>query len=113
VARKRIRDAEAAIPQELKRMTTAESSGATTRKPEVMLDVILNAIGDTLSDLASSNADHNGDEEEDEEEDTELGKLSDEDKPCWVMGKISKTVQHHIESIRQKEMRPDELMQPG
>jgi len=38
VARKRIQDAETEIMQELKDMTTAESLGATTRKPETTLE---------------------------------------------------------------------------
>jgi len=29
------------------------------------------------------------------------------------MGTISKTVQHHMESLRQKQMRLNELLQPG
>jgi len=68
------------------------------------------AIGDSLSDLASSN---DGDDGEDEDEETELGKLSEGDEPCWVMGKISKTVQQRMESFRQKQMKLDELTQPG
>jgi hypothetical protein len=39
--------------------------------------------------------------------------LSDDDEHGRVMGTISKTVQHRIESFRQKEMRLDELTQPG
>jgi len=67
-----------------------------------------------MSNLASSEDEEDGDAEDDhDDEDTELGKLSDDDKPGWVMGTISKTVQHHMESVRQKQMRLDELMQPG
>jgi hypothetical protein len=107
VARKRVEDAETAIMQELQDMTTA------TGKPEMMFKEMLNAIGDSLSDLASSDDEQDGEDEEDNEEDTELGKLSDDDEPGWVMGTISKTVQHHMESFRQKQMRLDELTQPG
>ena len=74
--------------------------------------MLLNAIGDSLSDLASSDDEGDG-ENEHGEEDTERGKLSEDDEPGWVMGKISKTVQHWMESFRPKQMRLDELMHPG
>jgi len=110
VARKRVQDAETAIMQH---MTTAENECPTTGKPETRFEEMLNAIGHCLSDLASSNDEQNGEDEEDDEEDTELGKLSDDDEPGWVMGTITKTVQHRMESFRQKQMRLDELTQPG
>jgi hypothetical protein len=47
-----------------------------------------NAISDILSDLASSDNEDNGEDQEDEIA-TALGKLSTDDKPCWVMGTIS------------------------
>jgi hypothetical protein len=112
VARKRVLDAETATMQELKDMITAESAGGTARKPETSLEQMFNAVGDSLSDLANSDDEKDGEDEEDEEEDTELGKLSD-DEPGWVMGTISKPVQHCKESFRQNQMRLDELMQPG
>jgi hypothetical protein len=34
-----------------------------------------------------------------DEEDTELGKLSEDNEPGWVMGAISRTVRHCMESI--------------
>jgi len=74
---------------------------------------MLNAIGDSLSDLASSDDEEDGEDEDHDEEDTELGKLSEHDEPGWVMGTVSKTVQHPMERFRQKQMRLDELMQPG
>jgi len=110
VARKRVQDAETAIMED---MTTAENWGATTGKPETMFEEMLNAIGDSLSDVASSDDKQDREDEEDDEEDTELGKLSDDDEPGWVMGTITKTVQHCMESLRQKQMRLDELTQPG
>ena len=112
VARKRVQDAETAIMQELNDMTTAESAGGTTRKPEITFEAMLNAIGDSLSDLASSDDEQDGEEEEDEEEDTELGKLSG-DEPGFEMGTISRKVQYRMESFRQEQMRLDELKQPG
>jgi len=67
-----------------------------------------NAIGDSLSDLASSQDKEDGEDKDDDEEDTELHKLSEDDEPGWVMGTISKRVQHRMESFRQMQMR-----QPG
>ena len=52
-------------------------------------------------------------DKDDDQDDTELGKLSENDEPGWVMGTISKAVQHRMESIRQKQMRLDELPQLG
>jgi len=68
------------------------------------------AIGDSLSDLASFD---DGEDGEAEEEETELGKLSEDDEPGWVMGTISKTVQQRMESFRQMQMKLDELTPPG
>jgi len=107
VARKWVQDAETVMMQELKDMTTA------TGNPETTLAEMLNAIGDSLSNLESSNDEQDGEDEEDDEEDTELGKLSDDDEPGWVMGTISKTLQHRMENFRQKQMMLDELTQPG
>jgi len=67
VARQRVQDAETAMMQELKDMTTA------TGKPETTFEEMLNAIGDSLSDLASSDDEQDGADEEDDEVDTELG----------------------------------------
>jgi len=53
-----------------------------------------------MRDLASSDAEQNGEDKEYYEDDTELGKLSDDEEPGWVMGTISKTVQHRLESFR-------------
>jgi len=91
VARKRVQDAETAIRQEPKDMTTPESAGGTTRKPETTFEEMLNTIGDSLSDLATSDNEQDGEDEEDEEDDTELGKLCD-DEPGRVMGTISNQV---------------------
>jgi hypothetical protein len=38
---------------------------------------------------------------------------SEEDEPGWLMGTTSETVQHQMESFRQKQMSLEELMQPG
>jgi hypothetical protein len=72
---------------------------------------MLVAIGYSLSDLASSDDGQDGDDEDDEE--TQQGKLSEDDEPDWVMGTITKTVQQHMERFRQKQIKFDELTQPG
>jgi hypothetical protein len=93
--------------QQPKDMTTA------TGRAETKLTAIFNAIGDTLSNLASPNAEQDGEDKEDDEADTDLGKLTDDDEPGWVMGTISKSVQHRRESFRPKQMRLDTMTQPG
>jgi hypothetical protein len=110
VARKRVPDAETGIIQE---MTTAENRGAKTGKPETTFEDMLNTVRDTLSNLPSSDHEQDGEHMEDNEEDTELGKLSDDDEPGWVLGTITKTELHRMESFWPKRMRLDELTQPG
>jgi len=109
-ARKRVEDAEAAVQQEQDDMVHTEIAGLTSREPEKTFEEMMAAIGDSLSDLASSD---DGEDGEDEDEDTEQGKLSEDDEPGWVMGTITKTVQQRMESFRQKQMKLDELTQPG
>jgi len=57
---------------------------------------MLNVIGDSLSDLASCEDEKVGEDDDDDEEDSGIGKLTEEDEPGWVMGTISKTVQHFM-----------------
>jgi len=40
-------------------------------------------------------------------------RLSEDDKPGWVMGTITKTVQQRMERFHQQQMKLDELAQPG
>jgi hypothetical protein len=54
----------------------------------------MGAIGNSLSDLASPVFEE--DKEYEDEEDTKLGKLSEVDKPTWVLGTISNTVQKRL-----------------
>jgi hypothetical protein len=110
-ARKRVEDAEAAVQQELDDMTHAEIAGMTSREPEKTFEEMLVAIRASLSDLASSDDGEDGEEEDDEE--TEQRNLSEDDEPGWVMGTLTKTVQQHMERFRQKQMKLDELTQPG
>jgi len=69
------------------------------------------AIRESLSDVASSDDGEDGEDDDDEE--TEQGQLNEDDEPGWVMGTITKTVQQHMKRFRQKQMKLDELNQPG
>jgi len=109
-ARKRVEDAEAAVQREQGDMMRTEIAGLTSREPKKTFEEMMAAIGDSLSDLSSSD---DGEDGENEDEETEQGKLSEDDEPGWVMGTITKTVQQHMESFRQKQMKLDELTQLG
>jgi hypothetical protein len=85
----------------------------TTTKPVIIFVEKINAIGDSLSDVASSDDEEDKEDEDDDGEDTQHGKLNKNNKPGWVMGTISKMEPHHMESFPQKQMRLDELTQPG
>jgi hypothetical protein len=78
-----------------------------------MFEEMLTANGDSLSDLVSSDVRQDAEDEEDNDEDTELSKLSDDNERGWVMGTITKTVQHHIEIFRHSQMRLDKSTQLG
>jgi hypothetical protein len=92
-------------------MTHAEIAGLTARETEKMFEEILAAIGDSLSNLASSDDGEDGEDEDDEA--TEQGKLSEDDKPGWVMRTMTKTVQQRMERFWQTQMKLDELTQLG
>jgi len=109
-ARKRIEDAEATVQQEQEDMKHAVIKGLTNKELEKTFEKMMVAIGDSLSDLASSD---NGEDGEEEDEETEQGKLSEDDKPGWAMGTITKTIQQRMERFRQMQMKLDELTQPG
>jgi len=110
-ARKPVEDAEAAVRQELDDMTHAELAGLTSRKPEKTFEEMLIPIGDSLSELATSTNGADGEDENDQE--TEKSKLIEDDEPGWVMGTITWMVQQRMERFRQKQMKFDELTQPG
>jgi hypothetical protein len=92
-------------------MTLAEIMGLKSREPVKMYEEMLVAIGDSLSDLTSSDDGEDGEDEDDEE--TDQGKLSENDEPGWVMGTITNTVQQRMERLWQKQMKVDQLTQPG
>jgi hypothetical protein len=110
-ARKRVEDTRAAVQQEQDDMTHAEIAGLTSREAEKTFEEMLAAIGDSLSVLASSDNGEDGEEEGDEE--TEQGRLSEDDKPGWVMGTITKTVHQGMERFRQKQIKRGEFTHQG
>jgi len=113
VARKRVEDAETASKHKQDDMRNAGKVGLTATKPETTFQEMLNAIGDSLSNLASSAIGEDREDEDDNDEDPAGGKLTEDDEPRWVMGRISTTVQYRMERFRQKQMKLDEWTQPG
>ena len=113
VARKRVQDTETAIMQGQEDMRNAEKAGWTTRKPEKTFPELMYSIGDSLSDLGSCEEEVDGENTTDDQDDTELHNLSEDDEPSWVMGTISKMVHQAMERLWQKEIRLNEVMQPG
>jgi hypothetical protein len=92
-------------------MTHAELAELTSRNPDKMLEEMLITIGDGGSDLASSDNGHDGEDEFDEM--TEQGKLSEDDKPGWMLARLPTLVQQQMETCRQKQMKCAELTKPG
>jgi hypothetical protein len=101
MARNEVQDAETAMMQEQHHMGNVQKGRSTITKPEISFAEMLNTIGDSLSKLESFEDEEDGEDEDDDEDDSGHGKLSEDDKPGWVMGTISKTVQHYMEGFRQ------------
>lgn len=85
--------------QEQNDIKKAEKVGQTTRNPENSFQEMLNAIGDSFSNIASAENEENGQQKEYVEEDRQLGKLSENDEPGWVMCTITKTLWQRMESV--------------
>jgi len=111
-ALKRVEDTETAIKHEEEDMWNAEKAVLTTTTPGTMYEEMSNTIRESLSDQVSSNHGEDGENEDDAEEDPELGKLSEDDEPGWVIGTISEIEQHRMECFRQEEMKLDQSVQP-
>jgi hypothetical protein len=110
-ARKPVEDADGGVQQEQDDVTHAEIAGLPSRESEKTFEEMRVAIGDSLSDLASSYDGEDGEEDDDEE--TELGNLSEDDEPGWVMDTITKEVEQRFERFHDKQMKLDKLTQPG
>ena len=113
VARQQVEDAEVAIKQEQDDTSYAEKTELTVAKPKTTSVEMLNTIGESLSTLPSPDDGEDWEEVDDDNEDPQLDKHSEDDEPGWVMDTISKTVQHLLEHFRQKQIKLDELTQPG
>ena len=113
VAKTRVEDAETAIQQEQDDMRNVEKVGLTTTKPETTFEEMLNTIGDSLCNLASSDDGAHGEDHDDDEEKPVAGKVSEDDESGWAMGTIPETVHQRLERFRQKQMKLDQLKQPG
>jgi len=97
--------------QEQEDTEPAENARLKTREREKMFYEVMVAIAKSLNGIAISDDGENRDDADDEV--TEQGQLSNNDEPGWVMGTITNTVQQRMERFRQKEMKLDELTQPG
>jgi len=113
VASKRVDAAETAIKPEQDDMRNCEKAGLTTTKPETTFQESVNTIGDSLSDYECSDDEQDRDNQDDDDEDPAGGKLTEDDEPGWVMGTISKTEHYRMEGFRHKQMKLDEVTQPG
>ena len=92
--------------------------GMRSTKSETKFEEILNAIHDSLSDLPSSDDGEDGDNNDWDEKDNNqqyppLGRMSEDDQPCSVMGTISHTVEHEMEHLRINQMKSDKLPLQG
>jgi len=74
-------------------MRNAEQGGLTVRKLENTIEAMLNIFGDSLSDVATSDDEEDGEGDDEDEEDLKLGKLSEVEKPSWLMGITTRIVQ--------------------
>ena len=110
-AQKRVEDVETAIRQEQQDTDASGNWELTTRGLEKTLLEMILAMGDNLSDIGSSDDGEDGAHEDNEE--TVQGQLCEVDEHGWVMGTMNKKVPQHMERFRLKQMKLDELTQPG
>jgi len=99
VATERVEDADTAIKHELEDMRYAQKAGLTTTKPETTFEETWNTIGDVWCDPPCPNSREAGEHEDDDKEYPELGKLSEDEEPGWVMGTISKTAEYRMDHV--------------
>lgn len=113
MTRNRVENTVTAIKLEPEDMKNAGKTGLTTRKPGTTFRVMLGAIKDSLSDIGTFEDWEDGGDRCEVDDNTEQGKVSEDDKLGWVMVIMSKMVVHQMEHIGQKQMTPDNTMQPG
>jgi len=109
-ARKRVVDPEAAVQQAQDDTMNDDIAGLRSTDPDKTFERKLIAIGENLRNLASSDRGDDGEGENNAE--SGQVKPSGDDEPGWVMGTITKTVQQSMQTLRQKQMKLDELTQP-
>lgn len=86
-------------------MRNAKKAGLTTRKAGKKILGMLQAMKYSLRDVESSYDEENREDEAADEDDTELGNLSNEDKPSIVIGTNSTTVQYLMVTFWQWQIR--------
>jgi hypothetical protein len=102
IATERVEDAEVAIGPEENYPETSEKPRLILREPVKAIHDMMGAIEDSMRDCSSSDDGEDGDNENDEN--AEQGRMSEDDKPGWVMGKISEPDQQRLERSQQKQM---------
>lgn len=68
-----------------------------------------NTLGDNLNSFPTFGNDKDVEDEDSDDEESNLGKLSEDNEPSWVVGTTCKTVRHCIESFWQTQMRLHKL----
>jgi len=111
VARKRVENAVKTITREQEAMQNAANVELATKEPEIPSKHMMIAIGEGLSNHAYFKTVEDGHDKDDE--DTELGKLSEDDQPGWVVATMPITAQQRMQTYRQMWIKLDELIQPG
>jgi hypothetical protein len=60
---------------------------------------MLNVIGDSFTNISTANNEKNGQHKECDEQERQLGNLSENDEPGWVICTITKTLWQHMQSV--------------
>jgi hypothetical protein len=97
------------MKQEKEDMRSDESGGLSTSKPRQPFEKMVDAIRESASDLARSDDEEDGEDDQD----SELGKLSEDDEPSWMIGTILNMVPQRKERFWPMQMKPDTLTHLG
>jgi len=108
-ARIQVQDAAAVVQQAPEDMNHTQNPGLRTGAPEMTYEEMQLAMSDCLSHHACSD---DAEDEEDDDEHIEQGKLGEGDEPGCMIGKMSKMVEQHMQRVRQKQMKLDNLTHP-
>lgn len=113
MARKQNQQAETPIKPEQKDMRNADMVGLKTRKPKTIFHKILNEFGDSKRDLPGLENREDGECSDEDEDDIVMCKLSEDDRPCQVLGTISRTIPHHLHRFQRMQIKIYMLVQLG